>query len=391
MNLLSYALLHMRRQWKETMAILLAFLAVLGLIMALQQSMQSRQDTLDGMVAAITVRGLVTDPTGTKTDNLQISSTFYYAMLHADDTQPYVKDVCLKSTVPCTIKGDTSSTSRQITIITREEADYPLRQSGAVQYNTGYDATLWQGAELACVVSQSLQSLCYTDTDGKQYIDVTAILMKGMAVETAMSISLPVAGIAITGEAIYCPWLAWEQVCSEAQSLYGILADSFSFAIKDNRYLDEYREKAIVHFGEVHANNPDKSYTYGMVIQDDQYLKLTLAAEKNLVIFRLIQPILYISAIGAGALVMMLQMRARKTELAILRTQGDKPIGILAQCMLEYGLLCLLGALLLCLIWPDAVLRHGVGVLLAFLTGALISIGYFVSVPLISQIKELEE
>lgn len=88
---------------------------------------------------------------------------------------------------------------------------------------------------------------------------------------------------------------------------------------------------------------------------------------------------------------MMIQMRARRWEIAVLRSMGTRKGRIAASCLLEYFLLCLPAAavgLLLCTNMPPASVA---GVVLTFLAGAGAAILHDTRRPIADQIRELEE
>ena len=76
MNILRYAFLHLRRNFKTALITLVSFLVVLMVILFIQQSVHSRQKTLESMASAIEIRGEVADSFGNQTDLLQLLSLF---------------------------------------------------------------------------------------------------------------------------------------------------------------------------------------------------------------------------------------------------------------------------------------------------------------------------
>ena len=128
-----------------------------------------------------------------------------------------------------------------------------------------------------------------------------------------------------------------------------------------------------------------------MVLKDAQYLKLIREAEKNLAVMQLMQPVLYLCALGAGVMLVVMQMRSRKKEMAVIRSLGAEKMRVMAQSILEYAIICLLVTLFALLVWCELSPMTVLGVWLAFMLGAVCTVARFSMVPLVKQIRELEE
>ncbi|MBE5777383.1 MAG: FtsX-like permease family protein [Clostridiales bacterium] len=90
-------------------------------------------------------------------------------------------------------------------------------------------------------------------------------------------------------------------------------------------------------------------------------------------------------------MLVVMQMRSRKKEMAVIRSLGAGRLRVMAQSILEYALICLPVTLFALLIWRELSPLTVFGVWLAFMAGALCTIVRFSTIPLVKQIRELEE
>ena len=90
-------------------------------------------------------------------------------------------------------------------------------------------------------------------------------------------------------------------------------------------------------------------------------------------------------------MLVVMQMRSRKKEMAIIRSLGAGRFRVMAQTILEYAIICLPVTLFALIVWRELSPMTVFGVWLAFMAGALCTIVRFSMIPLVKQIRELEE
>ena len=385
MNMLIYAWLHIKRNLKTTIITLCSYLSVLALIMSVQQSVHSRQTALTDMAAAIDVQCVVADNMGAVTMNLKLGPAYYRPFIEATSLSDLVKDVnlCSKNS------GMISQFSCQLKGITSEAADENLRYGNNVIYAEGFAESIWMSEEQVCAISPELERYTYVGADGGTYIHVDGRFYSDHWQDfRTVPLTLRVVGSVYGYNSVYAPVRTLLKACEESQESISFSADSMSFAVRDNHRLDALRSQVSSLFLEAGETNRQG---YSLLIKDTQYLKLTREAEKNLTIMQLMQPVLYLCALGAGVMLVVMQMRGRKKEMAVIRSLGAGRFRVMAQSILEYALICLPVTLFALLVWRELSPMTVFGVWLAFMAGALMTIIRFTQIPLVKQIRELEE
>ncbi len=405
MNLLRYAMSHMGRSLRDTLLTLLTYVMVLVLILSAQQSALSRQAMLDDMVKSIPVVAQLTDPQGSRSTNLQILNT---------DLAPYREGGRWAHFVGELNIGAVATTFANVFIrdpadqgdgeplksyygagslvgITSERAD-PALENAVFTYDAGYDRTVWASMEPVCMITEDLRE-CVTQMADGSFIDLEFIVHHsgpGGGSEY-VKLMLRVIGTVPGKKTMYTPFYYVKQEMYDQGGRYTLNTDRLSFTFSDNTLIDDFRSSVTSLYVVPDQMRPNFNFMLGLVIKDARYLQLKQEAEKNLAIFRLMQPVLYLCAVGAGVLLMVMQLRARKREMAIIRSVGCSVRRVLMQCLTEYALICLPVTALAPLIWPDMPPYAAVAVFAAFMAGAAATILRFACIPLGRQIRSLED
>ena len=386
MNTLRYAFLHSRRNVKSALITLVSFLAVLMVILFIQQSVHSRQKTLESMAVSSEIRGDIADTFGNQTDLLKMDPKYPMLFIRNESIAQLVDEVSVQTTFRCTINGD----NKKLIAITGERADQTLYYDGSVFYDEGYDASIWLTSERVCVISPEMETACYEGEDGGTYLDVIGVVFNpALGENVEVPITMQVIGEAVSQNKVFCPYLMLQDICDERPDV-PFWADALAFTVKDNTRLDELRAQLDPYFGDSDIQNAGEGYNT-VIIKDAEYLKLMHEAQKNLEIMAFLQPILYLCALGAGIMLVVMQMRSRKKEMAVIRSLGAGRFRVMAQTILEYAVICLPVTLFALLVWRELSPMTVIGVWLAFMAGAMCTIVRFSMIPLVKQIRELEE
>ena len=383
--MLRYAVLHVRRNLKSAAIAFTCYLTVLAVILCVQQSVLSRQQMLEQMASSLEVRGEIADSFGVQTELLMIDKSQVRMFLEGYSISKLLKDVSAKGIYQCLVNKEPV----ELISITGERADQTLYYDSEVFYEENYDDSIWMTKEAVCAISTELIPFCY-EQDGSTYLDVTGRFYSTYYEEYIEApMNLKVIAQTLTENRVYCPFLMLQDVCAE---LTGVTywADSLSFTVRDNTRLDELRKLLLPYFGDSDAASAGSKY-YTAIIKDAEYLNLTSEAQKNLEIMALMQPVLYLCALGTGVMLVVMQMRGRKKEMAVIRSLGAGKMRVMAQSILEYALICLPVTLFALLVWRELSPMTVFGVWLAFMAGALCTIVRFSMIHLGKQIRELEE
>ena len=396
MSGLAYALMHLIRNIRSTFITLFSFLCVLSVISSIQQSVQSRQQSLIGMSEALKVRGHVTDSSGYVSNSLNMDS--YYVMQFLDEEKlltRYVEDVWVKGvfngTILLPVQNNKTEEIKDCTLLTLTTAiaDENIRFGKGIEYTENMDDSIWMTDKKVCVLSPELMDNAIYEEDGNLYIHLKANFIRSSDMVTkTLTFTFRVIGIAPdTMGSVIAPFYTVLRACEEENAPYSL--DSLSFAVRDNNQLDIFRNTAATFFRDAKTSTLNRGFS--MVLKDAQYLKLIREAEKNLAVMQLMQPVLYLCALGAGVMLVVMQMRGRKKEMAVIRSLGAGKMRVMAQSILEYALICLPVTLFALLVWRELSPMTVLGVWLAFMLGAVCTVARFSMVPLVKQIRELEE
>ena len=403
----SYALLHLRRDLKGTCAAMLCFLTVLYLIASVHSSILSRQKMLEDMANAVIIRGDVTDSTGYNTEGIDIPLNLHRLITDPNGTlHPYVDEVYMKvqdrwthmyeRTYQTTDENNEpveevrmQEEDIRVIAINSPQADMTISGTeGAIQYAEGYDESMFSLTENLCILGRDVDSA--QDENGRAYID---LLVDPFSEPTDNNMArFYVAGTTdIKGldNTIFIPYAALNACCPYAKSFILPLY-SLSFTIHNNNLLSQFRDLAFPSFRDG-AGAAKMEDAYVLVLQDASYLELTHEGQKTLRMMQILQPILYLCALGAGVMLVVMQMRGRKKEMAVIRSLGAGRFRAMAQTILEYALICLPVTLFALLVWRELSPMTVIGVWMAFMAGALCTIVRFSMIPLVKQIRELEE
>ena len=387
--MLKYAFLHLGRNVKSALAALLSYFAILAVVLFIQQSAQSRQNTMEDMIGAMVVKGEIADSFGNETDYLQMPASAAQLFLEGHDISELVTEVNVRAQYEAVIDPEQPDEKFALVGITRTEADKPLYLNGGILFEEGFDESIWTKSEPVCAVSPDVLPYCYAGEDGYSYLDLYVKLYSKIYNDLLYApVTLRVCGTAVSSGAVFCPYPELQELCENSNATFR--TDALSFTVLDNAQLDRLRQLLDLHFGDSDIQNAGKMQNT-VILKDAEYLRLTGEAQKNMEIMVFLQPVLYLCALGAGIMLVVLQMRGRKKEMAVIRSLGAGRLRVMMQSILEYVIICLPVTLFALLIWRELSPMTVIGVWLAFMLGALCTVARFSMVPLVKQIRELEE
>lgn len=414
----NYAIKHMRRSPGKSMAIVLLAMAFVVLLLSLRFALDSQQAELTHMMEEHRVEAVASNVFGTKFDNLNINDLYITLLRNEDSTiAPFIKEICFKRSINCRVQDASGaelpslSTSKLIGI-TRPSADSLLAEETiSIEYLGDYAADLFAQNEPICLVSEELYAqLGEAEVVHLDFSEVVA-LQQALAEEMAKQdtpilggndvgiIELRIAGIVqggIPGN-IYCPWNIITGLDEQINGL--VRTDSLSFAVADNRRLNELKELLRHYFLEVTPGmsvDPSNPPPPALTIRDAELVRVVSPLERSILFLQAILPVLLVLAVGIGFLASFLFIRNRRQEFAIMRSLGTKKHSVFLASFGEQLLLSLLGVLLgvgvmaaLGRVTWDALL-YGLLFLACFLAGSAVAVIRLVSVNVMLTMKAKE-
>lgn len=242
----------------------------------------------------------------------------------------YVMDVNAKSTVPLKTPSETN-----LCRILSFASDSSLSEitGNHIALNEGWTEDTFLGSEKVCIITEDVPT--FTDMSGTQWVQVTQ--------NDSSSADLQVIG-RIQGQlegTVYCPF--YLNMHEDLTELYRV--ESCSFTIRDNHFLDNSKAAIYETFVEPSLSNPLESQTYGVIVQDETYLKALEEIQSNLTMLRLLPPILILLTGCIGFFASYMTIHSRKKEFAISRCLGITQRKIFTLVIMEQIVLAVLGGM----------------------------------------------
>lgn len=318
------------RRWGASL--LLAAVAAAGTFtaMVLENLTVRQEQALDNTIVNTKISCTVTNAKGTDSGNLQMLTAFVEMLdgrrrergCYLDD---YVTNVRAKA--QSQLEFPQGATLRRILSIDSDPALSPA-EGVSVQFYEGWSEEVLRGTEQVCLVPLDMVT-----EDG--YLDVSAGAGEGARLKIIGTVSGGPSTV------IYCPfYMPWEE-----GTFVAFPTDSCSFDIRDNRKLEESKEAIYEWFAEPDLSNQLDGLTFGVLIQDESYLKNINEIQANLSMLRLLLPVLIVLCGCIGFFASFLATRGRTKEFAVMRCIGMKQIRIFGLVIGELVTLALLGAL----------------------------------------------
>ena len=371
---------------------------------------EDKLDELDEAYETIPVTIVISNITGTRTDNLGIFEHLlkYFIRdeyVYLDEVQPipfsaYVKDVRLKSTVYFRVLPDpmpqeltAASLSKEARLVGATTVD-AVRELDPVTgvritYFEGYDASMFATEDTVCIVSKDYFDTLEPNADGEYWLNL-GVQTVPEGTEVA-DLRLKIAGVySGSGEAIYCPWQPVADMQLELDNTYR--GDSLSATVSDNRELETFREMVSRHFVEVNLegrreiNENDvvlMYYEHAATLHDETLRQVVTEINQSRQTLTRLFPLVVGMEMLIGFFACFLYIQGRKRELAVARSLGTRRGQVLLSVGLEMLIWIPVSALLSVVIYklsatytpPYAVIA---GILASALGGALAA-GYVYS------------
>lgn len=380
--------------------IALVFALVIAVTLcSLEQRNRQAKTTHAQACASVEVNVYVTNLTGNRRNNLNISG-WVADLFQMGIMDAFVKDLEMVlvheiNDMRCPLYG------YHITAVTTLDAVQVLDpfKGGSVNFYPGYDASMFQGDDFLCLIPKWMESS--VEEDGKIHF---SLYCENEYHEewNRMEFALTVAGTYETPMAqenekvFYCPY----GTLSRIQSRMGCekLLDKISATLIDNNSIEELEKCAYMWFAEVDPSGGKtewnnlgyKYYPYALEIDDTELRRVDATLKTSLAINEFAALMVFVLSAGAGFFLGFLMIRSRKREIILMRTLGRANFSIYLSYAFEQMLCILAGAALggLAFQWhPIERLGIFVGIYFVGLSAALI---LFLNSRLLTNVKEDE-
>ncbi len=264
---------------------------------------------------------------------------------------------------------------------------------GSVHWFDGYDESILSTEEPVCLVPESLKDV--------EQFEMTFSYSYSVGLDTAVKTvkkTLKVVGYYIDkgNSRFYCPYAVMQRIHAELGASKEI--EEICAVLNDNNSLPQLRETAAAWFAEPNPSGEKtpwnrysyEYYLYAMDIDDYMLNNLETSMKNSMRLNSLASAAVFALSAGAGFLTGFLVIRARKREIALMRTMGASHPAIFLELAMEQ-MLCVLAGIVVggaFFLW-QAVLK-----LLLFggiyLIGLSVALVIFLCKNLLTTIKEDE-
>ena len=336
----SYLIKRLRRHISEMLLSVLIVTIIVILLLGLSHYYNNQQEKLDAVYDTFEIRCTVTNPTGARETDLEISP-LYLDLLTSEEgiLYPYATDVFLLrslsySSLRSTQETVTASGDIVSFYMTNDPEESAYLRDVQIQYLEGYDSDSFHTTDPICIISSDLSHKIAAD--GTVYLYTPWGEQKSLVVGTYLS----------EAEAVFVPWQLWADMLE--QDGQSRKAHSMSFTISDNRRLVEAKTALLDYF--IPASRLNKSAgSLGLVIDDSLFIDSVVVLERGMALMRVVQILVYVMAVGISFLVAFLTIRTRRLELAVMRSMGTRYIMLYVEVLCEHLIFFMAGALVA---WP---------------------------------------
>ena len=325
----SYLGKRLRRNGGHMLLIVCMIAAVMVLMLGLYQYRGEMEARLDRVYDEFEIRCTVTEAGGAQTTGLRIKKEIV-ALFQPPDGRllPYVKDVFLIREVMSSVVGETPIKL----YATTDPAAAPQTEGFPIIFYEGYASEDFASEEALCVVSEPM--LPRVDERG----NITIQLDRYGTVE------FRVIGYYDKEEsAVFASWDALNDVFRNKG--VNTTSNSMAFTVADNRQLNELKQMLGDFFAPASTVYQGGSKP-GLIIDDALFRDQVTVLERGILLLRIVQMLILILSLGISFLVAYLNIRARRLELAVMRSLGMRRAALYTVVLCEHAMFCLLGVVL---------------------------------------------
>ena len=342
---------HICRQPISALAVVL-FAGVLATVLCyLHQAGVQEQERFEQTYASVPVTFRVTDLDGSKPGNIEgwIVDLFGEQGLQPN-LEPYVGElyvrVDLSGECAYTVTDESGlpqevTTAKTVAGIGSLYVAEELTENwgGAVYWHEGYDESIFASEELVCLVPeemQQVQQVRLTFTAARKITDY-----KSETVTTEKTLKVVGYYVDKGNTRLYAPYDVSRLIHAELGVSKNI--SELCAVLNDNNSIDALREAAALWFAQPNpAGYPTEwgrfgysFYLYALDIDDTMLTDLEYSMKNSMRLNKLASAAIFVLSAGAGFLTGFLVIRARKREIALMRTMGASNPSIFTELALE--------------------------------------------------------
>ncbi len=293
-----------------------------------------------------------------------------------------------------------------------------------ITWYDGYDESIFSGDDLLCIVPEGMVEnydkggevdlyltgksgtpVFRTDENGEYVMKDGHYIADFPTTEYNCTLKIVGTYTAGDGKSIYCPYPILKQVYSGLGETISVR--SLNATLKDNKRLDEFREKMSFCFLEPNPNAKQASwgvkidtglstkyderyYPYALDIDDNNLFDLAAILEDSIKFNRTVTLIVVVLSAISGFLVGFLMLRRRKRDIMLMRTVGESNMKLYFGFALEQMICIILGVAIGGAYYMWKPINNLVIFAVAYFVALSLALAIFTSKKLIKNIKEDE-
>lgn len=358
-----------RRAPLQALAVVLLAAVLSAALCGLVKAGQVQQEKYEEMYDNIPVYLRVTNLSATRWDDLEcprwVMDAFTGFGFGKDEVslKDYVKEVHAKMSVfadSIVINGETLEDVDELVGISGTIAYPELHNSKAgIEWFEGFDESVFSSKEAYCIIPGSMMpdnwntdmpldveaTVSYSD-GSVPAIDITVTYSDGFNPSKTATRTLRVVGTHSLGSGLVFTSLdAMKNICASVDK--PMEYDAVTAILSDNDLQEEVRQAAYIRFAEPNATGEHTSwkwniyfwYPYALDIDNSLLVNAEMSLKTSLLMGQVCSYLLFVLSAGAGFFVGFLMIRARRREIALMRSMGNTGAGIFAGLAVEQ-LLC---------------------------------------------------
>ncbi len=319
MFLLEYALKHISRRAGKALG-MLALPAILTLFLCcLNGLVDMLNDRSEHLTDSLTVTAVLSDITGSNQSNLWLDELDIAHLTDEGHLQGYVGELSVAREVYYSLDKEGSSRYPLVGVsdLKGSYSNFLLSTEVEVSFAEGWNKSALQGDAQVCVIPEGLLLQGYSPGD------VLELRVSDSEWEAPFAtLSLTVIGSFrhnVDG-LLFCPWQTLKTLLNTHERPSH--AQALSFTLKDNRTLDEFREKAAMCYKEIDYMAARQAHEYALTVHDESLRDSVASMERSIRTVQIIIPVVLALSALIGFLAGLLQVYNRRRELHLLRLQG---------------------------------------------------------------------
>ncbi|MBQ7321196.1 MAG: ABC transporter permease [Clostridia bacterium] len=338
--LLSYMSKRLRRHMSETIVSAAIVLVVVVVLIGLHAERVDLLAEMDRTYEEMEIRCRVTSANGLGEIDLPITEDYVATVCEKGGLlYPYVKDVFLLETyknAEVTVPPDSMLGIGTATValhMTNDPDSYAPTREAEFHYTDGYSAADFARAEPVCLISNGLEEAVAEDGTVTVYVIRGGVSMKMKVIGTYEDDENTVFG-------------AWQPL-NELIATVGWepSVGSMAFTVADNRQLDLTKSLLRDFFVPASRLN-NNSELLGLIVDDSLFTDTMTVLERSMSLLNVVRTVVFVLSFGVIFLVAYLNIRARRLELAVMRSLGTRRRALYSEVLGEYMLFFLVGAAL---------------------------------------------